>query len=150
MQLQRLRQQLPPRHPQVRQREQRKYLRHVLGQAAIAHLGVTKLALQHSERVFDFGTHAGLALLPTSCVLLAALVLDRTQIGRLVGDQKCRLDVLQFRVILCASVATVAVDLFFAAMQQVLHLGHVTNVGGRAMRMVDVGGRRLICLYLVC
>jgi len=49
-------------------------------------------------------------------------------------------DVLMLPAILCAGVATVAVGLFLAAMQQVLHLGHVTDVGCRAMRMVDEPG----------
>lgn len=39
-------------HPQVRQRKQHQHLRGVPGQTAIAHLDVTKLALDHPKRVF--------------------------------------------------------------------------------------------------
>jgi hypothetical protein len=55
--------QTPPRHPQVRQREQRDDLRRVLGQAPVAHLGEAELLLDHTERVLDLGPDAGLHLL---------------------------------------------------------------------------------------
>ena len=52
--------QTAPRHPQVGQREQRVQLRGVLGQSAVAHLHMSKLALDHPKRVFDLGPDAGL------------------------------------------------------------------------------------------
>lgn len=42
-------QQLSPRHPQVRQREQRNDLRRVLRQPSVAHLGQAELLLDHPE-----------------------------------------------------------------------------------------------------
>src|SRR5438067_5704641 len=55
--------QLPSRHPQVRQREQRDELRRVLRQAAVAHVGEAKLPRDHAERVLDLRADAGLHLL---------------------------------------------------------------------------------------
>lgn len=55
--------QLPPNHPQIRQREQRVQLSRVLRQSAVADLGVPKLALDDAEGVFDLGPHAGLQAL---------------------------------------------------------------------------------------
>src|SRR5438105_2200152 len=55
--------QLPSRHPQVRQREQRDELRRVLRQAAVAHLGEAELPLDHAEGVLDLRADAGLHLL---------------------------------------------------------------------------------------
>ena len=53
---------MPPRHPQIRQRKQRNQLCGVLGQATEAHLGVTKLALDHPEWMFDLATYLRLGL----------------------------------------------------------------------------------------
>lgn len=50
-------------HPQVRQRKQRLDLQRVFLQAPVAHLAITKLALEHSERVLDLGMNAGLYFL---------------------------------------------------------------------------------------
>ena len=52
------------RHPQVRQREQRQHLRRVLRQAAVAHLRVAELALDHPERMLDLRAQARLVPLP--------------------------------------------------------------------------------------
>lgn len=51
-----------PHHPQVREHKQGKELGCVLLQSSVAHLGVTKLALDDSKRVFHLGTDAGLEL----------------------------------------------------------------------------------------
>src|SRR6185503_18741958 len=42
---------------EIGEREEREHLRAVLGDAAIAHLAISELALEHSEDVFDLGTH---------------------------------------------------------------------------------------------
>ena len=52
-----------PGHPQVGQREQRDDMGGVLLQPTEAHLGKPELALDHSERMFHFRAHAGLAVL---------------------------------------------------------------------------------------
>ena len=57
------RHQMPSRHPQIRQHEQRLQLHRVLGQPTISGLGVLKLALDHSERVFNPGAQAGFQVL---------------------------------------------------------------------------------------
>jgi hypothetical protein len=49
-----------PHHPQVREHKQGKELGCVLLQSSVAHLGVTKLALDDPKRVFHLGTDAGL------------------------------------------------------------------------------------------
>lgn len=43
------------RHPQIRQREQCHQLRGVLRQTSEARLHITELALDHPERVLNFG-----------------------------------------------------------------------------------------------
>src|SRR5215471_10119733 len=50
-------------HPQVRQREQRRQLRGVLLQPAVAHLDEAELSFDHAERVLYLGAYAGLELL---------------------------------------------------------------------------------------
>ena len=50
-------------HPQVGQRKQRAKLRGVLLQPAVAHFDVTELALDHTERMLDFGPDASLEAL---------------------------------------------------------------------------------------
>lgn len=55
-------QQISACHPQVRQREQRRQLRRVLLQPAIALLHVSELALHDTEGMSDLGTDARLDL----------------------------------------------------------------------------------------
>ena len=50
-------------HPQVAQREEHRQPRGVLGQTAVAHLGVAELLLDDPEGVLDLGPYAGLGLL---------------------------------------------------------------------------------------
>ena len=47
-------------HPQVRQCKHHQQLAGVLGQTAIEHLAMTKLALDDQKRVLDLGANAGL------------------------------------------------------------------------------------------
>ena len=54
------RHQLAARHPQVRQRKQRRELGRVLLQSPVAHLHETELALGHPKRVLHPGADAGL------------------------------------------------------------------------------------------
>jgi len=49
--------------PQVDQRKTRLELRRVLLQSPVARLGVAELPLEHPERMFDLGPHAGLQAL---------------------------------------------------------------------------------------
>ncbi len=51
------------RHPQVRQGEQRHPLCRVLHQAPEAHLGVTKIALDHPKWMLNLGANLGLGSL---------------------------------------------------------------------------------------
>jgi hypothetical protein len=48
-------QQMPARHPQIRQGKQRDELGRVLGQPSVAHLRVPELALEHTERMLNLG-----------------------------------------------------------------------------------------------
>src|SRR3546814_5906426 len=50
-------------HPQVRRGEQHEHLRGVLRQAAITHLGVAKLPLDHPKRVLHPRPHLGFEML---------------------------------------------------------------------------------------
>lgn len=54
---------MPARHPQTRQRKQRRQLRRVLGHAAKASSHIAELKLDHSERMLDFRPYLRLDLL---------------------------------------------------------------------------------------
>jgi hypothetical protein len=63
--------QTPAHHPQIGQRKQRLQLRRVLGQAAVAHLHMTELALDDTEWVLHLGSDA--------CLDALALIGQRIQ-----------------------------------------------------------------------
>ena len=127
---------MPSRHPHVRQGEQRQHLCRVLRQAAVAHLDVAKLPLDHPERVLDLGAHTRLVMFPALCIVTLALVLDRAQLRRLFRDQEAGVHALQLVALVRAGVAAIAVDRVFLAVQQLVHLRHVGFVGRRARNVV--------------
>ena len=55
-----------PRHPEIGERKQRVQLRRVLHQAAVAHLDISELALDHPKWMFDLGPRLG-GVLQGSC-----------------------------------------------------------------------------------
>src|SRR5690606_3959037 len=93
---------------QVRQRKQGQYLRGVLSQPPIAHLGVAELALHHPERMLHLGAQAGLAVLPPLGMLALALVLHRLDRRRLLRDQEAGNNVLHLFALVGTGVAAVA------------------------------------------
>jgi hypothetical protein len=119
-------------YPQARQREQRDQLRGVLGQAPIGHLGVAELALDHLRRMLDFGTHPGLELFglieqgaPTSARLAQSAAFARAH-GHLP------LHVGRLKSFVSAFVDRIGKHYRLLAMQQVVALRDVVDVGGRA------------------
>jgi hypothetical protein len=88
---------------QIGERKQRKHLRAILGDAAIAHLAIAELALQDTEHVLRFGAHfaeAAIARLLSLAELAPwlGLLLDRLQNAR----GFCRAPLLVARVALVA------------------------------------------------
>src|SRR5690554_3081614 len=132
---------MPPRHPQIRQRKQRNQLCGVLGQATEAHLGVTKLALDHPEWMFDLGTYLRLGLLDFALGLvqraaLAQLLVSAAPRRNLPDDRAaCMLGTL-----LDAGIAGIAADQVLFAVQQLVHLGDIGHVGRRAHHAVYQAG----------
>lgn len=68
---------MPAGHPQIAQREQRQHLRTVLGQTAVARLDVTKLPLDHAERMLDGSADRGLDEFDLFGQIAQGLILDR-------------------------------------------------------------------------
>ena len=60
---------------EICEREEREYLRAVLGDAAIADLAVAELAFQHPEYVLDLGAHLAEAAVPGTLALREAAAL---------------------------------------------------------------------------
>lgn len=83
---------MPPSHPQIAQGKQVRQTRRVLCNAAIAHLRVPELLLDHTERMFDLGSRAGLESLdllqqPIGLVPgIQRLALARPEPNELTGD----------------------------------------------------------------
>lgn len=71
-----------PGHPQIAQRKQRDQLRRVLGQAPVAHLHETELALDHPKRTLHLGPDAGLDLLQLLDQWVTAATADSSRVLR--------------------------------------------------------------------
>src|SRR5690606_6059987 len=111
------------------------------GQATEAHLGVTKLALDHPEWMFDLGTYLRLGLLDFALGLvqraaLAQLLVSAAPRRNLPDDRAaCMLGTL-----LDAGIAGIAADQVLVAVQQLVHLGDIGHVGRRAHHAVYQAG----------
>src|SRR3546814_12881743 len=79
-------QQPSSRHPQVRRGEQHEHLRGVLRQAAITHLGVAKLPLDHPKRVLHPRPHLGFEMLQALYRFLLLALGERSE-ERRVGKE---------------------------------------------------------------
>jgi hypothetical protein len=137
------RHQFSAHQPQIGQREQRVQLRGVLGQSSVADLGMSELALDHPERVFDLGADAGLDLLD------------------LLGDRLAGVAHVQYLAfarahrhvpvhagpgigpLVSALVTRVAERIGFLAVQQRVGLDHVAHAAGRASHGVHQSGLRI-------
>lgn len=61
-------QQFVPDHPQIGQGKLRHDLRRAFLQTTVAHLHITKLLLEHSERVFHFGSDVIVKMNSVTCI----------------------------------------------------------------------------------
>lgn len=78
---------MPPRHPQIAHREQHRHASCVLGQAAIADLGMAELLFDHPKGVFHLRPDAGLQLLqPLLQPIHFAICLQRAALARAHGN----------------------------------------------------------------
>src|SRR6185295_10964423 len=116
---------------QIGERQQRKHLRAIFGDAAIAHLAITELALHDTEHVLHFGAHfaeAAIARLLSLAELAPRLrlLLDRPQHARVCGRA----------LLLGADVALVAVDRAVVLADQAIHHLGVVDAARRHARRV--------------
>lgn len=81
---------MSPRHPQVRQGEQRDQLGRVLHQPTETHLGIAELPFDHPKRVLDLGAHLRFGFLdpPFEAIQEAALAMlaVTAELGRDLPD----------------------------------------------------------------
>lgn len=87
------RHQLPSRYPQIGQREQGAYLGSILGEPAVAHLGIAELPLDYPERLPNLRAHPGVAALPAPVFPVVAGGDDRridNRAGTQALDLACR------------------------------------------------------------
>ncbi|AAW73275.1 unknown protein [Xanthomonas oryzae pv. oryzae KACC 10331] len=115
----------------------------VLGQSAIADLGVAEPALDHPEWMLHLRAHAGFDVFPTlfpSTLAVVADGLDRRGPG---GEEGCCFAVPQFVAFFCAGIAAVAEHAVFFAMQQGVRHRDIGDIGCCAMDMVRPHGKRI-------
>lgn len=132
--------QMSPGHPQIAQRKQRRDLRGVLAQSAVADLGKSELPLDHPEGMFDLGTDAGLDLLD----LVDHRRQRATQIQSLSlsgphGHMPLGAPV-NFRSLVDALIARIRKRIAFIPMQKGTGPGHVVHVARRAEHRVYQAG----------
>jgi hypothetical protein len=128
----RARHQFAPRHPQVAQREQRLHLGRVFLQPAVAHLGESKLALDHPERVLHLRPNARQDLLRlVDHRGQRAAQVQRLAPARTHGNMPSHLG---FGVGSLAGtlVTGIAKGIGFLPVQQAVGLDHVVDVARRA------------------
>jgi hypothetical protein len=108
-------------------------LRGVLHQPAKAHVGVPKLPFDHPERVLDLGAYLRLGLpdIALGFVQRAAHIqfFIRTAADRDLPDN---LPPVMLWALLYTGVTRVGIDHVFLAVQLLVDLGNVCNIGGRA------------------
>jgi len=120
-------------HPQIRQREQCHQLRGVLRQTPEARLHITELALDHPERVLDLGANLRLGLLDLALGFVQHAAFIEFLVGAAAGsDLPDHLPAFMFWAFLYAGVTRVGTDHVFLAVQQLVDLGNVCNIGSRA------------------
>lgn len=123
--------QLPSRHPQVAQREQRDDLRRVLGQPPVAHLGVAELPLEHPERVLNLGADACLPLLQSQGLKVRRD--ERVELPALAGSHRdVPLRPLCFGSLTHPAVACITEGHLLLTVQQTACLRYVADVCRRA------------------
>lgn len=119
-----------PHHPKVGEHEERIQLCRVLGQATVAHLGVSELAFDHPERVLYLGTDAGLELFD--------LVRDRIQRIALIqcpafsdahGHMPVDRHVRGFFTLANTLIPSVCINVCLLPVHQRMGLGDVIDVG---------------------
>ncbi len=93
-------------------------MRGVLGQAAIADLGVAKLAFDHAEWMLHLRTHTCFEVFPTFFLAALAFVANGLNRRTLGGNEKTSLAGLQFFAFVRTGVAAVAEHTVFFAVQQ--------------------------------
>mmetsp|Transcript_53128 Transcript_53128/g.124272 ORF Transcript_53128/g.124272 Transcript_53128/m.124272 type:complete len:381 (+) Transcript_53128:1249-2391(+) len=131
--------QLPPRHPQVAQREQRDDLRGVLLQPPVAHFGEPELPLDHPERMLDLGPDAGLHLLhPLGNEVGLDEGVEQLALARAHGHMPGR--PRRFGPLVHALVARIAEGRVLLAVQQLAGDVQVVDVGRCAHHRVHQAG----------
>ena len=117
-------------HPQVAQCEKHVQLRGVLGQSAVAHLHVTKLALDDSKRVLDSGADAGFDFLHAIEHLpQLGLLVQRPSLAWAHGHMPLNIQALRFFAFAHALIARVSEHIGFFAMNQGMRLRDIVDVG---------------------
>ncbi|MNR32504.1 hypothetical protein D3C85_1500970 [compost metagenome] len=120
------------RHPQVRQGKQRHHLSGVLGQAPEAHLGVTKLTLDHPERMLGLGANLGLGLLDFTHRLVQRAAFAVFLVGAV--PRRNLPDDLASRMLLAfldPCITSIGAHHALLAVQQFVDLGDVRDIGRR-------------------
>src|SRR2546423_1155609 len=116
---------------QICERKQRKHLRAIPGDAAIAHLAIAELALHDTEHVLHFGAHFAEAAI-AHLLSLAEL----TPRLRLLLDRPQHAGVFGRALLLVAGVALVAVDRAVVLADQASHHPGVVDAARRHARRV--------------
>lgn len=101
-------------HPRIGQREQRRYLDRILGQALVAHFHIPGLALDHLGRILHRGPNRGFRILQFAAWLE---ILDGPHYAALGPDPE-RPPVL-WRALFSPHVTCVAEQVSLLAMQQI-------------------------------
>ena len=126
--------------PQVRQREQHLQLRRVLGQPPVAHLGESKLALDHPKRVLHPRAQARLGPLVGFQHPAHVAAPQRTALTRTHSDVPLDVAPLILFALLNTPVARIAQHHFLLTMQQRVRLRDIVHVGRCAHDRVHQAG----------
>ena len=127
----------PPHHPQVREHKHGEELRRVLLNSAIAHLGVTKLALDNPKRVFHLGADTGLELFDlVQCGAQRTLFIQYAPFSWAHGYVPVDLNALDFFALGYALIAGICIGVSLIAIHECVRLGYVIDIGSCANHRV--------------
>lgn len=143
------REQPPLGDHQIGQGKQREELGGVLGQSPVAVLFVPEQVLDEVERMLDLGADAGLEPLNALVQSAQFVVRQRTALAGPQGDEPLHRAALILFPLLNALVAGIAKGHALCAMQQLMGLRHVIDVGGRGHQRMHEAGLRIdadVCL----
>lgn len=122
-----------PRHPQVREHEQDEELSRVLGQATVAHLVVTKLALDNPKRAFHLGTDTGFELFDSIQYRThRTLFIQCPTVTRSHCNLPGGVDVPDFLALGYALIAGICISMTFIPMYEWVRLGYIVDVDSGA------------------